>query len=165
METRNQNVKGFTLIELLVYTVLLMVSVTIMTSFMVDTSRVAAFSMGRKEINQNARFINAKITQELKTARGITSVSSERLDYLNSASTSSYFLWDTSDKVLYFYDGVSTERLSDEKVDVSNINFSEDVSGVIKARMSLKAKRSSSSLGEEFELQTETDVFPRQSLY
>lgn len=64
--------RGFTIIELLIYMGLTTAAVLMFMNFMIDVSRVSARSRVAKEVDQQARYVMGRITQDI---RGATAVS------------------------------------------------------------------------------------------
>ena len=83
MNLLKQN-KGFILLEKLLYITFVSIALIVLTMFLVDVVRNSTTAINAKEVQQNNRLILSRITQEIKTAKQITSLEPTCISFIDS---------------------------------------------------------------------------------
>jgi len=157
-----KNNKGFTLIELLIYMSISTIIVAVLTSFIVDVSRNAAKTKITKEVQQNARILLSRMTQEIRNAKTVESVAPQQItikNYSNQEITFCLF----ENKLRYFVGTVcdaTTNSLSGDNVAVTNLIFGQNTDTI---SINLTVGQNSGSINKSVTLSSA--VVPRSSLY
>lgn len=134
--------RGFTLIEFIVYVAIIGVMSAIMTGFLWNMILGNVKETSYQEVQQNARFALAKITQETKKATGIISpvagASSTSLSLSMAAGTTTF---NVAEQKLRITQDASSSDLTSEQVIVSNLQFTNlsypDTPGTIRIEMTI----------------------------
>ncbi|MFC1687409.1 PilW family protein [Patescibacteria group bacterium] len=125
----SNNTSGFTAIELIIYLSIVTIAALVFTSFMTDVTKNAVQSKISKEVQQNARFMISRITQEIRSATDIDIAQSildndhGKLSLITSSGTST-FLWNNERAV--YDDGSGPVDLSTDSVGVTSLRFEKD---------------------------------------
>lgn len=128
LRTRISNFKlncGVTLIELLIYMGLLSIFLTVLTSIFTTTLDVQLESRSTSHIDQDGRFILARLIYDLNRADSITTpgtlgATASTMQFVIGGTTYTYQLNTTN---LTLTDGTGTEQLNDYDTDISNLSF------------------------------------------
>ncbi len=130
MGNQNKNQTGYTLVELLVYLSIVTISVLVFTTFVFNVTKNSARAEMKQELQENARVVINRLTQNIRQADGIDvanstfGVAAGRLT-LNQAAASDTTFRLLNDAVV-FNDGTSDHVLTSNKVKVTRMQFSED---------------------------------------
>lgn len=116
---------GFTAIELLIYISLVAVVTIIFTNFTVDVVRAASRALVVKEVNQGARLVISRITQEIKTARTIDSVAGDQIQFTDASDTSIRISFNSGDETVYINDGSGDVAIAPTGVRVTSLTFKQ----------------------------------------
>ncbi|MFA5070565.1 MAG: prepilin-type N-terminal cleavage/methylation domain-containing protein [Patescibacteria group bacterium] len=167
-----KNNKGFTLIELLIYMGISTIIVVVLTSFMADVLKNAAKTKITKEVQQNARFITAKITQEIRNAQ---SINIDTFDLTLNNKT----LFSLKDDGVYYDDDVSDAdpalKLTSNQVKINrdadpndptqyNSQF-KPVSGTVFIKLTVEQASPNARRSESSQITLSSAAVPRASLY
>lgn len=137
---------GFTLIEFLIYIAILAVVVTLIIGFFLDIILGNIKETSYQEVQQNARFILTKISQEVKKATGINSPnpgeSASALSLAMASPSSDPTLIDVIEGKLRLTKGISApQELTTDLVEISNLRFTNlsypDTPGTIRIEMTI----------------------------
>lgn len=139
--------KGFTLIELIIYVAIIGVILVLMTGFLWNVIFGNVKETAYQEVQQNARFALAKITQETKKATGINSPlpgdsPSNSLSLAMAASSLNPTVFDITGGKLIITQGASGPyELTSDQVIVSNLQFTNlsypDTPGTIRIEITI----------------------------
>ena len=152
-------------IELLIYITLVGISTIIFTSFTVDVIKNSVKSLTVKEVDQSARFLISRITQEIKTARSINSVSLNQIDLTDAAGNPITFSFDNANDLVNYNDGTGNVQISNETARVTNLEF-EQISGqAIEIRLEVAQKNPTASQNHKHQIKLSSIVAPRPQLY
>lgn len=150
------NQKGYSFVELIIYISLVGISMIVFTNFVIEITKSSTRSEAKLDIQYNARIALSKIVSEVRSADDIN-INSGKLELnTTSANPSQFYL---SDGVVFFNNEGNTYSITDENIQVTNLNF--DISnntlfidiGVEKVG------------GNENLVQLSTSVVPRQLIY
>jgi prepilin-type N-terminal cleavage/methylation domain-containing protein len=124
-KNKRKKSKGFTLIELLLSMALLSVLLVVMTDILVSVMDVKTASEAVSAVDEDAKFIMARLSYDINRADAISSPSglgntSENLQLTIGGSNLSYSL-DGSD--LQLTDGSGTNNLNSSETTISDVSF------------------------------------------
>ena len=162
MKTANKQPSGYTLVEVIFYVSITVVMITIYASFVTDllktTDRIASTS----QVESISRFVVGRITQEIKTADALVSVSPSELVLIDANGRQIRFYLNAAEKTVYLDDGTSDQRLSNEKIQVNSLSFSQASQGV-NIRMNVQSVPKKT--GGSFKFDLSSFAVPRQLIY
>lgn len=161
---KNNN-KGYTLIEQLIYLALVAAIAIIFTSFTADVVRTSVKALAIKEVNQSARILMAQISQEIKTAKQINSISSSQLSLTNYNNTTVVFEYDSANYLVTFNNGSGAVPISNDSVRVTSFSFNELTNGVIEINLGLSQKNPNLPEVQKYHLEVSSVVALRSPLY
>lgn len=159
--------RGFTLAELIVYLSIVTIAILVFASFMVNVTKYASHSKVQREVQQNARLVLSRITQEIRTAASIDAANSVfnsddgKLTVQGpSGALVSFYRQASSDEV-YYDNGSGAVPLSSDAIRVSELRFAQVSSGV---SVDLKVEQGNASAPPNA-IELSSTVVPRTSLY
>jgi type II secretory pathway pseudopilin PulG len=164
MKLKNQQ-SGFSLIELLVYITITAVATVVFTAFTVDVINNAARLLIAKEVQQNARLVVSRITQEIKTADEIVTVDPTALTLVDQSGTTVSYYLDTGDDTIYYDNGTTPEAISNAVVKITGLEFEPLSTNTIIIRLSLEQRQPSTKASRQYNMHLTSTVAPRQALY
>lgn len=148
--------KGFTLIELLIYMGISTIIVVVLTSFMVDVLKNATKTKITKEVQQNARILLTRITQEIRNAKAITIQTPQRINLIDPLDNIITICL-ANDNAVHYLKGVGdctntdTNILSSAQVTVTQLNFSKIAnSNTIIVGLKVEEKNTETTLSSAF---------------
>lgn len=154
--------EGYTLIELLIYISITTLIMVTLTSFVADVTKQATRTKVSKEVQQNARLIITKITQDIRTADdGTISISPDNSQINLGLKT---YSWDSAAKTVTYNDGTGDDPLSNQKVSVTNLRFSRNGDG-INVALEVQQKNPAAKAAARSDISLSTTVVPRSILY
>jgi type II secretory pathway pseudopilin PulG len=159
-----KNTRGYALVELLVYIGLVAIIFTIFTSFVVDVTKTAARVYDVKEVKQNYRLINSRITQEIKTAKQIVAVEPTQIILTDKEDNAVQFYYDSDEQAVYYFDGSEDLKLSSDSVIVSKLEFSAN-GNVIDMEIALEINNAGGVANTNYKIESSSLVTPRPSFY
>jgi prepilin-type N-terminal cleavage/methylation domain-containing protein len=128
MIKNNTQPNGFTLIELLIYMSIVTIGLVILTNFLADVTKNAARARTTQELQQNARLVMARLTQDIRTADSIDTVSPSTEDHgsitVIKNSIPIAYSWDTN-QVSYSYNNSAASIITTNKISVSQLRFAQ----------------------------------------
>lgn len=154
------NQSGMTMIELMIYMSMVTIALVVMTSFIVDVSTNAAKTKTVKEVQQNARMIVSRISQDIRTAFDVVvDPTQTQLDILAlDGSTIRSYQWDgqnlTDNGTKLNADGV---RVNQPKFSEHGIAVTVEISVEQASTVARAAERASTTLI--------SSVVPRPRIY
>jgi len=157
-----QNNKGFTMIELMIYLSMISVLVLVFNSFIVDVVHQSSRTVWAKTVEQDSRFILARIGQEIKTA-DTAAASSDRLDITRGADNIIIAFDSVGQSINYTINGV-TEKLSGDSIIVNNLAFSLQ-GNMIDVVLDLENKNTGDSTTHPYALHSTFSAQPRNGVY
>ena len=165
-KNRKKNTHGFTLMELLVYIGISTIIVVVMMNFITDVTLNATKVKMAKEVQQNARLILERVTQEIKTARQVTPPSSPytRIDLTNQSGQPVAYYLSGGDFIYEYNNGTQTVSLISNKVKVDQLSFTQN-NKIINISLSLKQKNDNAPAAGKSEITLTSAVAPRVLLY
>ena len=161
---------GYSLIELLIYIGLVGVIIVIFTAFTADVLKTSAKALTIKEVNQSARLLLARITQEIKTAKTF-SVSPNQIDLTYAAGTPVTFSFDDTNDLVNYNDGAGNIQISNNTIRVTHLGFQQTVLQTypliqaITIDLTVEQKNPQPSSNQKYQLQLSSTVTPRPQLY
>lgn len=164
MKNNSENQAGFTIIELLIYLSLTAVIITIFTAFMADALKSQKRTINSQAVQQESRFIISRVTQEIKTAREITSVEPQRLTLRNPANQIIQFYLNSGDGLIYFDNGAEISPLSSADIKINQFNFSQE-GDIIYINLTAEKEKTPGLPGGVYSLSSSSLVVPRGKLY
>lgn len=156
---------GFTLIELLIYITLVAAISIIFTGFTADVVKNATRSLVVKEVNQNARLILSRITQEIKTAKNVNSLSASEITLTNFDNQTFDLGFDSVNNLVYIDTGSGNVAISSGDVRVTNLVFSQAANNIIEISVTIEQKNPSASEPRKHRLDLVTSVLTRPAIY
>lgn len=159
------NNRGFTLIELLIYITLVALISIIFTGFTADIVKNASRSLVVKEVNQNARLILSRISQEIKTAKSIDSVSVNEITLTNFNDETFDLGFDSINSLAYIDTGSGDIPISSDVVRVTNLTFSQAADDIIEVNLVVEQKNPTASEPRKHKLDLTTVITARPALY
>ncbi|OGY88952.1 MAG: hypothetical protein A3B30_03985 [Candidatus Komeilibacteria bacterium RIFCSPLOWO2_01_FULL_52_15] len=162
---------GYTIVELLVYMAISTLAIVVLTSFMVDVTKYAASTRARKDIEENARLVFSRMTQDIRSARVLNAVGagSNELDFQNGVGAALGYRWNTGSFILEYNDGSGTwTALTTDKVRVTNLNFTNQTTGnpdEVTVDLELHQKNPSAPAGQQYGIHLVTTVIRHGSVY
>ncbi len=131
---KKKNESGFTLIELLIYMSLVSVTLLVLMNFVTDVTKSAAKTKITREIQQNARLVLSRITQDVRTAQTIPTFSNGNtaITFTNSAGQTELICLEAGE-VRYIVGGgtcATAQSLTTNKVNVTQLDFSNSANAV-----------------------------------
>lgn len=161
---------GFTLAELLAYMSIVVVAIVVFTSFMVDVSKSAARMKVRQEVQQNARLLTTKITNEIRTAAAVDAVQSSfnvddgKISVVTASGPTVSFARDSATDSVLFDDGSGAIPVSNDKVRVTKLRFEQTARGIA---VDLTVEQGNAAAPAQLQnaLVLSSTVVPRQFLY
>jgi len=158
---------GFTLIELLIYMSIVTLVVVVFSSFMVDVTKSAARAKTAKEVQQNARLILERLTQDIRKATDVdVALPPGQINLTNATGEVSYCL---VNNVVHYLEGsvncsAAAASLSNDQVRVTQLNFTDD-SGTYKIDLTVEQRNQNPSASEKSQISLSSTIVPRSSLY
>ncbi len=159
----NKNEQGFTLVELLIYISITTLIMVALTSFVADVTKQASRTKVSKEVQQNARLIITKITQDVRTADSVTQVTPTQIDLVKAGQAISYS-WDSVGKTVNYNDGTGNDPLSNGRVSVTSLQFTES-NEAINIALDVEQKNPSAKPAASSEISLSSTAVPRSALY
>lgn len=163
----NNNTSGFTAIELIIYLSIVTVAALVFTSFMVNVTKNAAQSKISKEVQQNARLMISRITQDIRSAKDINIAQSVldsdhgKLALVTNTGVST-FLWN-NERAIY-NDGSGPVDLSTDSVGVTKLRFEKDGNAVTVA-LTVQQKIGITEPSASDSISLSSTTVPRQLIY
>ncbi|MFH1207566.1 MAG: type II secretion system protein [Patescibacteria group bacterium] len=163
MEKKIKNQNGYTLIELLVYLSIVTISVIVFTTFVVNVTKNSARAEMKQELQENARVVGNRLTQNIRQAEGIDPANSlfdvvdGQLALNKSAAPDITFR--LLDNAVVYNNGTNDYVLTNDKVKVTKMQFSQ-TADLVKIELTLEQSNDPTST---FSLHTA--VLARQSIY
>ncbi|MBI4092357.1 MAG: prepilin-type N-terminal cleavage/methylation domain-containing protein [Candidatus Kerfeldbacteria bacterium] len=159
MKKFHSDIRGFTLMELLVYMSIVTIATLIFMSFAVDVTTSAGKSRRLRELQDNARLLISRVTQDIRTADDVAVAGSE-LRVTKSGVTTRYFL---DSGAVKYDDGVGSPlaSLSTDSVNISQWDWQKTATSVSVA-LTVQEKTSASS-PQQVELSS--TIVPRKLLF
>jgi len=160
---------GFTLIELLIYISISTAAILVFTSFMVDVTKSAARAKSTKEVQQNARLLLERLTQDIRTARSIDSAGVNQIVLFDASNIKVQYCLTDTDKIVHYLKGegdcfISTSELSSDQVRVTKLDFQQN-SGTVKVDLTVQQKNQNPSTSEKSQISLSSTIVPRSSIY
>ncbi|MFH0820116.1 MAG: prepilin-type N-terminal cleavage/methylation domain-containing protein [bacterium] len=159
-----RNRGGFTMIELLIYLALTTVIITIFTAFMAEALKSQRKTINSQAVQQESRFIISRITQEVKTAREVTSVEPQRLTLKNPDNQTIQLYLNSIDGLVYFDNSVQTSPLSSQDIKITQLNFSQE-GDIIYINLTAEKDETPDQPGGIYSLSSSSLVVPREKIY
>lgn len=156
--------RGMTMIEMLIYISLVSLMTIIFTNFTIDIIKSSSKALAMKEVNQNVRFIMSRITQELKTATDLESVTTQNIIVKNYEGESVSFKFDSVDHEIIYNDGVDDHLISNGVVKVNNLIFTQIADNVIKINLEVESLKDLKT-NRPYSFDLVTYVSPRSPIY
>lgn len=156
---------GFTLLEALIYISLVSAITIVFTSFTADVISSSVRSLAAKEVNQSARLVMSRISQEIKSAREITSVTANEIILTNYANETVIFNYDSVNELVNINLGSGNVQISNSSVRVTELSFEEVADNTIKLRIAVDQKKINPTDKEKSHIDLETIIATRASLY
>ena len=162
-----KNQEGFSLVELLVYISITTVTLLILTSFVIDVTKNAARTKITKEVQQNARLLISKITQEVRTATNIDGTNSVfdsdhgKLTLIKNTGPVSFY-W--QDNEVYYDKDLNVDALSNNKVRVTKLNFQRN-NNAITVNLTVEQKNINARIEGTDKFELSSTIVPRPMLY
>lgn len=150
------NRKGFTLIEQLVYISLIIIIMSIFGVLEQEIVRSSNALIKTNEVRQAGRLVLNKISQEIKTANHWQLLTSGHL-ILEHQANQEEFYWQESENAIY----LNAERLSSEKINITNLTFTAFGPAGIKINLTLAGNGNNSATT----LNLSTTAIARPTLY
>jgi type II secretory pathway pseudopilin PulG len=163
MNLLKQN-KGFILLEKLLYISLVSIALVILTMFLVDVVRNSTTAINAKEVQQNNRLILSRITQEIKTAKQITSLEPTCISFIDSEDNPVNFYWDSGQEAIFYHSGLEDIRISNSDVRITQLDFNS-FDEVIEIKLELENLKPGNHAVNPYHLQSSSLVVPREKLY
>jgi len=163
MNKSSEQSKGFTLVELLVYMSVVVLAVTVFMNFVIEVTKHATVAEAKQEIQQSARFLLSRMSQNIRTAASIDSGNSSfdidqgKLTLLQNGGAESFYL---QDNVVYYDDASGPVSLTGDKVRVTRLRFQQADDTIF---INLAMERDSSTMTEQTELSS--TIVPRAAIY
>ena len=155
--------KGFTLMELLIYVGIATVAIVVFTNFMVDVTKNASKAKITQEVQQNARLLLSRMTQEIRTAKEIIYVTSDQITFKNSSDdTITFYLND--DDVYYDINSSGPVSLINDQVRVTQLNFQQN-SDSVNIDLTVEQKDENVEAAKKGEINLTSTIVPRPLLY
>lgn len=167
MNVKQSNPEGFTLIELMVYLSISTIAILVFTNFMADVTQNAAKSKVTKEVQQNARLILTKITQEIRTSQGIDMGQSVlnsddgKLVIIRAGGSTTF---DLVSGDVTIDTGAGSEVLTSNHVKVTELHFTE-TQNAISVDITVEQKRDTDRTHERDSITLSSTVVPRSTIY
>jgi type II secretory pathway pseudopilin PulG len=155
---------GYTMIELLIYIGIVTAAILVFTNFMVDITKNSARAQVKQEVQQNARLILSRLTQEIRNAKQITSVNPERIILINPLDQDITFQWDNINKEITYDDGTGPIILSGQKIRITQLNFQQN-NNTISINFKVEQKNPNAQSADKSEITLSSAVVPRSILY
>ena len=163
MNLLKQN-KGFILLEKLLYISFVSIALIILTMFLVDVVRNSTIAINAKEVQQNNRLILSRITQEIKTAKQITSLEPSRISFIDCENNPVNFYWDTDQEAIFYHNGFEDIRISNSDVRITQLDFIS-FDEVIEIKLELENSKHGNHILNPYHFQSSSLVVPREKLY
>ncbi len=162
---KNKNESGFSLIELLVYISLIGIITIIFTNFTATIVRKSIKASTINEVNQSARFLLSRISQEIKIADNINIASAEEIVLTNAENNSITISFDSINSLIN-YNG---SPISNETIRVTSLVFTEIPleypASAVKIQLSVEQKNPFLKNNLSHKLDLSTVIVPRSKLY
>lgn len=155
---------GYTMIELLIYIGIVTAAILVFTNFMVDITKNSARAQVKQEVQQNARLILSRLTQDIRNAKQITGVNPEQIILKNPLDQDITFKWDNINKEITYDDGTGPIILSGTKIRVTQLNFQQNDS-TISINLKVEQKNPNAQSADKSEITLTSAVVPRALLY
>ncbi len=124
MEKLAHTKTGFTLIELLVYVSIITVAITVFAAFVADVTKNAARSKVVKEVQSNTQFIMDRITNDIRHAQTLGTVTSNSLGLTMSAGQTVTYAFDSASSTATYQQNSGTAVvISSSTVRVASLSF------------------------------------------
>ena len=153
--------------ELLVYISITTVTLLMLTSFVVDVTKNAARTKITKEVQQNARLLISRITQEIRTASNIDGANSVfdsdqgKLTLVKGTGPVSFY-W--QDDEVYYSEDLNANLLSNNKVRVTKLNFQRN-NNAITVNLTVEQKNINARVEGTDKFELSSTIVPRPMLY
>ncbi len=154
---------GFTLIELLIYISISTVVIVTLTTFVSDVSLNATRSKLDSAVQDNARLIINKLTQDIRTADSITSVNPTQLVLVNGGTSIAY-TWDPIDETVYYNAGSGPQALTANHIRVSSMAFADD-GKAINIDLTVEQANPHAAENAQADITLHSSIAPRVRLY
>ncbi len=169
MKQAHNTTKGFTLIELMIYISIVTAALLVFTNFMVDVTHNAAKAKVAKEVQQNARLIMAKMTQEIRSGSSVNRTELAHGKLIITKGTSTITFARSGDDITYddSADGLPVETLTNQFVKVTDFTLAESGTNGISIHMTIQQKGdTTASAGyERDQVSLSSTIVPRSALY
>jgi len=161
-----KNPPGFTIIELLIYLGIVAVATTVFTSFTADVVRAASRALAVKEVSQGSRLILSRITQEIKTAKSISTISSDSIQLVDVSDSTVTISFDSANGVVSYTDASGSSLISPTTARVTNLQFEQLTPNTVGFSLTLTQKKINATVRERFSLSfDDVAVTLRPALY
>lgn len=162
---KSEKGSGFSLIEAIIYIALVSSITVVFTSFTVDVISSSVKSLAIKEVNQSARLVVSRISQEIKAARQITSVATNQLTLINYDGDTIEFNYDSLNNLVNIDTGSGDVQMSNSSIRVTDLTFEEVQDETIKIHIVVDQKNPTPSDREKSHIEINSVVVVRSSLY
>jgi prepilin-type N-terminal cleavage/methylation domain-containing protein len=165
---------GFTLIELLIYMAISAMVITVLTSFMVDMTKISVLVKTRKEVQENARLVLARITNDIRNAQSITAIGSTPVSTLtlqkppDSTHASSYAAtYSLSSSAIFYNDGTNARITTQNvKVDIFTVqNQSTGIPDEVTVQLAISQAGTGASAFQQYQIKLNTTAYRHGALY
>jgi len=164
MKIKNSQLEGFTLIELLIYMSIVTVGLVVLTNFLADVTKNAARTKNMQEVQQNARLVMARLTQDIRKADSIDTVSPSTEDHgsitVIKNSIPITYAWD-NDQVSYSYNSAPS-IITTDKISVPQLRFEQSGNTI---SIKLTAQPSNTAGSQQNQVILSSSVVPRPLIY
>lgn len=169
MKSLPDNTEGFTLIELIIYISIVTVALLVFTNFMADVTHNASKAKVTKEVQQNARLIMTKITQEIRAGSSINEAELVNGTLIITKGSSTITFDRDGDNITYddSADGLPVQILTNEYVKVTDLTFAKSGEDGISVHLTIQQKRNDTAAAghERDRISLSSTVVPRSALY
>lgn len=155
---RNQS--GISVIELLVYISLVGIITIILTGFTSDVIKTSLHLSTINQVDQNARFLLSRISQEIKTAKEISPITDIHQLTFKDSGGNWVTISLTGEQI-----NLGLTPLSTQAVRVTNLEFEKISPAVIEIRLSVAQKNPNAPERFRHQRNLSTIVAPRPQLY
>ena len=114
---------GFSIVEALVYMTLTFFVLAALSAMLVDVTRTSARLVQAKDVHQNLRVLVNRISQDIKTAQTVVSLTGTKLELRDSSGNVIAYEYDSANKTVDYDDGSGPVNIVSDEIQVDNLSF------------------------------------------